>query len=231
MSQLKMYKYMHPCDCADSFNGFTYRTYNGSQADRDAWLEICKTGALLDYEEDAFERYITSQDGYRQDMVFFVLDGEKPIATITVLDKGTRVEIMGKEEKLGYVHMVGVHSDYCGRGLGGYLNEISLAALTRLECGGAWLTTDDWRIPAIRSYIKSGFRPVLYEDDMEERWTKVLGEQGYTNVLCTDAEYRAQKFLCEDNSGKLRIGIFGAFRGSDIAHAATISGKAYITAV
>ena len=116
MSQLKMYLYLQPSECEESFNGFTYRSYNGTQADRDAWLEICKTGKLLDYEENAFERYITSQEGYRQDLTFFVLDGEKPIATITVLDKQKRIAVLDREEMLGYVHMVGVHSDYCGRG-------------------------------------------------------------------------------------------------------------------
>ena len=166
MSQLKMYLYLQPSECEDSFNGFTYRCYNGTQADRDAWLEICKTGELLDYEGNAFERYITSQEGYRQDLTFFVLDGEKPIATITILDKQKRIAVLDREEMLGYVHMVGVHSDYCGRGLGGFLNRIALAALWRIGCQGAWLTTDDWRIPAIRSYLRSGFRPVLYEDDM-----------------------------------------------------------------
>lgn len=231
MSQLKMYKYIEPCTCADSFNGFTYRTYNGSQADRDAWMEICKAGKLLDREETAFERYITEAEGYRQDTFFFVLDGERPIATIALLDKKTKTQVLDREETLGYVHMVGVHPDYCGKGLGGYLNEIALATLYNMGCDGAWLTTDDWRIPAIRSYLRAGFHPVLYEEDMEERWTKILREQGYTNVLCTDAEFRVQKRLCEDNTGKVRLGIFGAFRGSDIAHAATLNGEAWVSAV
>ena len=220
-----------PYECEETFNGFTLRTYNETQADRDAWLEICKTGKLLDYEEDAFERYITSQKGYSKDLTFFVLDGEKPIATITILDKGETNRVIMTEEKLGYVHMVGVHADYCGHGLGGWLNRIALAALSRMGCQGAWLTTDDWRLPAIRSYLRYGFRPVLYDDDMEERWTKVLTEQGYTNVLCTDANFKAQKLLCEDNTNKPRIGIFGAYRGSDLAHAITISNKGWICAV
>lgn len=32
------------------------------------------------------------------------------------------------------------------------------------------LSTDDGRVPAIKTYLKLGWRPWLYEDDMEGRW-------------------------------------------------------------
>ncbi len=223
MSQLRMYKYMDaPCECEVSFNGFTYRSYNGSEADREAWVAICRHGELMEGEENAFERYITAANGYRPESVFFILDGEEPVATTTLLLQ---------DGQLGVVHMVAVRPDYLGRGLGNYLNRIALAEASRIGCVGVRLTTDEWRVPAVKSYLKYGFRPVLYEEDMEGRWTAFFKEHGYTNMLVTDADFKAQKVINEDNTGKLRIGIFGAFRGSDIAHAATISNKAYITAV
>ena len=185
-------------------------------------MEICRHGELMEGEENAFERYISSVKGYDPETVFFILDGEEPIATTTVLFA---------EENLGYIHMVAVRPDYKGRGLGGYLNRIALAAISRHGCVGARLTTDEWRVPAVRSYLKSGFRPVLYEEDMEARWEKFFKEHGYENMLVTDAEYKVQKRLNENNEGKLRIGIFGAFRGSDIAHATSLTDKAYVSAV
>lgn len=231
MNQLKMYKYIEPCECEESFNGFTYRTYNGEQSDRDAWHEICKDGALFDGEGNYFERYLIKQPGYREDLVFFVLDGERPVATITILDKQVKQMMYYREETIGYVHMVAVHPDYAGRGLGGYLNRIALAALYRIGCQGAWLTTDEFRIPAIKSYLRCGFRPVLDDEEAESRWTAWLTEHGYEDVLVTDENYVLQKRLCANNEGKLRLGIFGAFRGSDFAKAAALGSKAYVTAV
>ena len=38
----------------------------------------------------------------------------------------------------------------------------------------AYLTTDDWRIPAIKSYLRIGFEPDLSNDDFKTRWTKIL---------------------------------------------------------
>ena len=36
-----------------------------------------------------------------------------------------------------------------------------------------FLTTDDWRLPAIATYLKLGYRPDMYIAEMPERWAKV----------------------------------------------------------
>ena len=36
------------------------------------------------------------------------------------------------------------------------------------------LKTDDFRIPAIRSYLRFGFQPVLEGEGMKERWDKIF---------------------------------------------------------
>ena len=54
------------------------------------------------------------------------------------------------------------------------------AAVTRglLERGyeRIFLTTDDWRLPAIATYLKLGYVPDYYLPDMQARWKKVMGE-------------------------------------------------------
>ena len=37
----------------------------------------------------------------------------------------------------------------------------------------AVLWTDDWRLPAIITYMKVGFEPVMYREDMQPRWEAV----------------------------------------------------------
>ena len=44
------------------------------------------------------------------------------------------------------------------------------------------LTTDDYRLPAIKNYLVGGFRPVLYYDpdsDMRARWLAVAEKLGF----------------------------------------------------
>ena len=38
----------------------------------------------------------------------------------------------------------------------------------------AYLTTDDWRIPAIKSYIRCGFVPDMSTENFKNRWKKIF---------------------------------------------------------
>lgn len=73
----------------------------------------------------------------------------------------------------GFVHMVGVVPEFRGRGFG---RLVTLAVLHWLREQGyrrVILHTDDWRLPAIRSYLSLGFRPVLFNDHHARRWELV----------------------------------------------------------
>jgi len=74
----------------------------------------------------------------------------------------------------GYVHWVGVDPAHRGRRLG----TIVMARVLRrfAEDGRAFsiLETDDFRLPAIASYLGQGFIPHYTDGDHEVRWSKVF---------------------------------------------------------
>ena len=186
MSQLKLYKTLNePCEFPADLKGFEYRSYNGTVEDRAAWAEICKNGLVGD-DADAtrFVEVIEEADGYKPENVFFITENGNPVATITAL-----VQANGR----GWVHMVSVHKDSRGKGLGNYLNQIALAALSKAGCTYVGLTTDEFRVPAVKSYLRAGFRPVLYEEDMESRWLFWLNRYGYMNIDCYDNDNKFVK--------------------------------------
>ena len=75
--------------------------------------------------------------------------------------------------------MVSVHRDYRSRGLGNGLMALALRALAPREPRLIYLTTDDWRLPAIKSYLSAGFLPVIYgEGDKIDRWRAALQKLG-----------------------------------------------------
>ena len=41
------------------------------------------------------------------------------------------------------------------------------------------LSTDDFRVPAVKTYLRLGFRPWYYEDDMKDRWRALIDSFGY----------------------------------------------------
>mgnify|MGYP003312674325 CR=1 FL=1 len=79
------------------------------------------------------------------------------------------------EKKDGYIHMVACKPEFRGRGLGNLLNDVALWVLKTEGMQTAYLTTDDWRIPAIKTYLKASFEPDTETcPDYKERWEKIF---------------------------------------------------------
>jgi predicted dehydrogenase/RimJ/RimL family protein N-acetyltransferase len=73
----------------------------------------------------------------------------------------------------GELGWVAADPDHKGRGLG---LAVCAAATARLLSAGYTdirLLTDDFRLPAIKVYLRLGYEPLLYRDGMAERWQKV----------------------------------------------------------
>jgi mycothiol synthase len=73
----------------------------------------------------------------------------------------------------GYLHWVGGDPDERGKRLGG---QVTLAVLSDFAGRGladSVLETDDWRLPAIATYLKCGYAPENREPGDAERWEAV----------------------------------------------------------
>ena len=66
------------------------------------------------------------------------------------------------------------HSAHLGTGSG----RATVAAATQVLADSApnysYLSTDDFRLPAINIYLKVGWRPLLFRDDQIARWAKIF---------------------------------------------------------
>jgi len=138
----------------------------------DVWLDIIKylsPEPMENLTSEFFHRHMLSLENFKEhNCCFLTVDGS-PAATITV--------VCDYSDKHGYIHMVVCKPEFRGRGLGRLLNDIALYILKKEGMETAHLTTDDWRIPAIKSYIKAGFFPDLEtEPDFKERWEKIYSE-------------------------------------------------------
>lgn len=81
--------------------------------------------------------------------------------------------IPGEWPEAGWVHFVGGAARHAGLGLGGL---VTLRVMHEARAAGkreAVLTTDDWRLPAIRTYLKLGFEPNCWHESHAERWEAV----------------------------------------------------------
>lgn len=145
----------------------TLRTFDGSAEDIDSWLEIVSHGLTAAKETPAFFHACINEHGRMEpDKLFFAELNGKPAGTFAV--------ICDHVNKEGYIHMVACRPDARGRGIGNIMSAKAVDTLLSSGMETAYLTTDDFRFAAIRTYLKAGFRPDLSTEDFRKRWQAVF---------------------------------------------------------
>lgn len=180
LDQLKMWWNKQEISSIELPRGFKVRRFGGSDSDIDLWIGITKNGLLPDdATKDNFIEAMVNYPYLDTGNIIFIEDNGYGVATITPVIQ---------ENKMGYIHMVACRPEYRGMGLGNVLNNIALKFLYDAGCNNAYLTTDDFRLPAIKSYITAGLLPVLYNDadEMESRWLNVLSELNIDRISAVD---------------------------------------------
>jgi mycothiol synthase len=74
----------------------------------------------------------------------------------------------------GYLHWVGAHQSFRGKGLGRLITLAVLHRFHAMGCTSAVLETQDFRVPAIQTYLKLGFTPELADDTHAARWAAII---------------------------------------------------------
>lgn len=117
--------------------------------------------------------WVLKELGHHPDIwaMFVVLHGGKVVATAS----SKRLPDLPSR---GYVHYVGTHPDHGGKALGLAVTLATLHEFVRHGCTEAILDTDDFRIPAIKTYLRLGFEPLLNDETHAERWAKVRENLG-----------------------------------------------------
>jgi mycothiol synthase len=72
--------------------------------------------------------------------------------------------------------MVAVDPRYRGKGFGRCISLAALIHMSERGCREALLDTDDFRLPAIRTYLALGFVPDMLEADHDDRWNAIFAE-------------------------------------------------------
>ena len=171
MEQLSMLRGNEPVQDYSFPDGYYMRPYQPSLNDGCAWCECCIDGELsvTEISEEFFEKFMLNDPTVNPANIYFLISPTGEVA-------GTITYQYTKEEGLGRIHMVGVQKKYLGKRLS---LPMSLYVVQKiLDDGKARinLSTDDWRIPAIKTYLRAGFKPIYHHPDMEERWNKIKGE-------------------------------------------------------
>ena len=175
MSQLKMLLIDSPQIVCPPPAGWYIRTHDpengGLNADCGGWAVACERlcGGIKSPED--VKRMMLDDPNCGPNHIFYICrrsDG-RIAATATA----------NFNPSLPTLHMVGAANEFTGLGLS---RSVCAAAVNCLIGAGfrhIGLSTDDFRVPAVKTYLRLGFRPWYYEDDMKDRWRALIDSFGY----------------------------------------------------
>ena len=179
MKQLKMRRNGAPVEARELPSGYVYESYNGSAEQVRDWLQICHGALIPDQNENWFTSTILEYpDLCPERDLFFVVEQSsgKRVATTAAVCHGDE----------GYIHMVAALPEIRGKGIGHAMLRYALGALEARGCTYTILTTDDFRLAAIKTYLDAGFVPVIEQDpesDHAARWESVIAELKYPHII------------------------------------------------
>lgn len=107
--------------------------------------------------------------------VFILRYGDEVVATASYL------QMYDRFPGVGWVHYVGASPRRSGLGLGKFVTQAVVKTAFRNGDEKVSLNSDDWRLPAIATYLSLGFRPDFWHDSHESRWADVLNQLAKRN--------------------------------------------------
>lgn len=165
--------------------GYRFVLFRECEKDIADWKTIIMAPpAPLDGADSCYHLMIEIYPDLNKDTdITFIEDaaGER-VATITTITH---------KDNTGYVHMVKAKENQRGKGLGHRMAEYALQVFAERGIEQVILTTDDFRLPAIKTYLDAGFYPVVHggcDSEINRRWDKVLENLGYPPVPRLEGE-------------------------------------------
>jgi mycothiol synthase len=145
--------------------GYELRTYR--EGDEAAYLAVMHAAGFSFFDHEAVQRWL---DKVLPDGLFLVVyrPTGQVVATAMATHNPSPLHPFGGE--LGWV---AGSPDHAGKKLGRVVCAAATARFLRAGYRRIYLKTDDWRLPAIVTYLRLGYVPLLYAPDMAERWRAV----------------------------------------------------------
>ncbi len=145
--------------------GYTVRTYQ--PLDEPGFYKVMDLAGFKNWDDETLRpwRLKILPDGW-----FLIVHEASGEIVATAMANHNPQELHPFGGELGWV---AAHPAHAGKGLG---MAVCGAVVRRLLAGfyrRCYLQTDDWRLPAVKSYLRLGWVPFLYLPDMEDRWRAV----------------------------------------------------------
>lgn len=161
-------------------DGYNIRKLENDEGE--AWCACLLNDMGIDsISQELFKEKMLDDENVPDGSIFCVEDEKHvPVATATAQLK--------KEGNVASLHMVGAKESARGKGLG--LAVCAAVVQKHLDDGyeGCFLTTHDWRLPAVKHYLKLGFLPVLNHESTRGRWEIIEKTFHMSSIPCVNED-------------------------------------------
>ena len=138
----------------------------------DAWTRVLNaTGQLGDWDADRADSWLSGERRAIPEGTFIVTFDGRPAATCCTIPPTTAE----RRAELGWLS---VSPEHQGRGLGAQVCLAVLHFARRMGYAEIYLNTDDWRLPAVKTYLALGFEPEMAHESHPRRWITVYEKLG-----------------------------------------------------
>ena len=167
--------------------GYKFVNYSYNDEELSSWKKIVVEPPVPPFTGDEYWDFaIKGYPDLVQDKDIWLIKNpnNQTIATLTTITHA---------DGTGYLHMVKMFMSERGKGIGQAMANFSIEEFRKRGINEVYLTTDDFRIPAIKTYLKSGYLPIIYTDpesDMLARWDKIFNDINYPKTEYVFEEYR-----------------------------------------
>jgi len=150
-----------------------YRVRHYRKGDGTAWTAIIAASFERAPERFRFDSVMRIDPAFCPERVFFIETRSGEAAATAAAWRRPK-----HWPDAGVIHYVGVMPGHRGKRLGYW---VTLQAMHRIAREGweyATLETDDFRLPAIKTYLRLGFEPLCEHETHPRRWREVLQTLG-----------------------------------------------------
>ena len=164
LSQLRMgFRRFGDLEKPRAVDGYRLRTYR--PGDEEAWLSVLSRAGFAAWDRDRLDRTLAGERGpLPLEGIIFATKDDRPVGAANAL------LYMGESGQYSELGWLAVDPSHRGHGLGLEICRGVLNFAKRLGHEYTYLRTDDFRLPAIKTYLRLGFLPEEIDSTHAKRW-------------------------------------------------------------
>ena len=148
-------------------SGYRVRCYRSG--DEPGWLRLLELAGFEGWDRPMLDAHLAEPE--RREGSRVVTWCDQIVAASFASQRSTEPPVGGLDYVIG-------HPGHAGKQLGCAVCAAVIRYLVSRGYEEMDLLTDDWRLPAIKTYLKLGFQPDLVREDMPDRWRAIYRTLG-----------------------------------------------------